>query len=240
MQRDSRRRTVLKAVTWRTSATLTTTVLVYLFTGELSVAIEVGLLEFVAKLVFYYAHERLWDKIRFGKVELEPVVLWITGIPGSGKTLLGDMIYEELRNRNLKVQRLDSRDVRPLFPDIGFSREQVNHHIKRTGYLASMLEENGIVTVASFVSPYEESRQFVRGICRNYVEVHMDVSVATVRRAGVCDLYEQSTNGAVENLPGVDFEFEKSEDTEFVLTGAEDSLEAARDEIVDYLFERFL
>ena len=240
MYKDSKSRTILKTVTWRITATLTTTLLVYIFTGELDTAIEVGLLEMVAKLAFYYMHERLWDKLKFGKIEIPPVVLWITGIPKSGKTTLGDMVYEELIKDKLKIQRLDSHDVRPLFPETGFSRDEVNNHIKRAGHLASMLEKNGIITIASFVSPYSESRDFVREICENYIEVYLKISVDEVRKEHDCELYDQAEKGLVKNVPGMDVVFETSPNTEFVIDICDKSLEQARDEIVQYLRKNHL
>ena len=177
MVRDSKLRTILKSVTWRFTATATTITLVFIFTGQIHTALEVGALELLAKMLIYYLHERGWEKINFGKVEVPSFVLWITGIPLSGKTTIGNMVYEELKKDHLKIQRLDSHDVRPLFPETGFSKEEVNIHIKRVGHLASMLEKNGIITVASFVSPYKESRTFIRQICKNFVEVHLDTDL---------------------------------------------------------------
>jgi len=240
MYKDSKIRTILKTVTWRITATLTTAVLVYLFTGQIDTAIEVGLLEMVAKLLFYYVHERIWDKLKFGKNEIPPLVLWITGIPKSGKTTLGDMIYKELKKDKLKLQRLDSHEIRPLFPETGFTRDEVNNHIKRVGHLASMLEKNGIITIASFVSPYVESRHFIRQMCGNYIEVYLKTTAENVRKEHNFDLYNQAEKGQVRNVPGMDVAYEISEKTEFVVDLNEKSLEQAKDEIVKLLRKKYL
>ena len=240
MYKESKSRTILKTVTWRITATLTTTLLVFIFTGRIDTAIEVGLLEMIAKLVFYYVHERLWEKTRFGKFEVPPLVLWITGIPKSGKTTLGDMIHKELIKEKLKIQRLDSHDVRPLFPEVGFSRDDVNNHIKRVGHLASMMEQNGIITIASFVSPYKESRDFNRKLCGNYIEVYLKTTAAEVRQDHDCELYENAEKGLVNNVAGMDVEYETSPETEIVIEMCDTSLEKARDEIVHYLRKNHL
>ena len=57
-----------------------------------------------------------------------------------------------------------------LFPETGYTKEEVNMHIKRVGYLASKLEEQGVFVIASFLSPYKESREFVKSICKYFVE----------------------------------------------------------------------
>ena len=66
------------------------------------------------------------------------------------------------------VEYLDGDALRAVFPTTGFTREERNEHIRRTGFLASRLEAHGVTVVASFVSPYRESREFVRGLCRNF------------------------------------------------------------------------
>ncbi len=235
MYRDSKTRTIVKAITWRITATLTTIALVYLFTGQIQTAVEVGVLEMTAKLLFYYGHERLWDKLMFGRVEVPPFVLWITGIPHSGKTTLGDIVHKKLKSENIKTQRLDSHDVRPLFPETGFTRKEVNSHIKRVGHLTSMMENNGISTIASFVSPFTASRDFVRGICQNYIEVYLKASADEISEKYGCELYEKAKKGLVQNVAGMDIEYETSPKTELIIEMCDLSLEEAADRIVSYL-----
>ncbi len=235
MYRDSKTRTIVKAITWRITATLTTIGLVYLFTGQIQTAVEVGVLEMTAKLLFYYFHERLWDRLMFGRVEVPPFVLWITGIPRSGKTTLGDMVYKKLEKEGIKIQRLDSHDVRPLFPETGFTRDEVNSHIKRVGHLTSMMENNGISTIASFVSPFTESRDFVRNICQNYIEVYLKTTADEISEKYGCELYEKARQGLVKDVAGMDIKYETSSQTELVIEMCDLSLEKATDIIVDYL-----
>jgi len=235
MYKDSKLRTILKTISWRITATTTTATLVYLFTGQVQTAIEVGLLEMGAKLLFYYLHERLWDKFMIGRVEVPAFVLWITGIPRSGKTTLGNMVEASLKEEKLKIQRLDSHDVRPLFPEIGFTRDEVNNHIKRVGHLASMMEKNGIITIASFVSPFAESREFVRKICNTYVEVYLKTTPEQVRQYEKTDIYDRAEQGLVHNVAGMDIPYETSSRSELVIDLNQDSLEEAGKKIVQYI-----
>ncbi len=240
MYKDSKLRTLTKAFTWRVTATLTTMTLVLIFTGKLDTAIEVGALELIAKMLFYYLHERGWAKIGFGRIEVPSFVLWITGIPVSGKTTLGNLIYEELAKEKLKVQRLDSHDIRPLFPETGFTREEVNNHIKRVGHLASMLEKNGVITIASFVSPYAESRAFVREICKNYVEIHLDSDPEFARQYDRKGFYQKAEAEHYINVPGLDILFEHCDKTELKFDMRKTSLDEVRKEVMKFLHKRFL
>jgi adenylylsulfate kinase len=240
MLKDRKMRTVSKTITWRITATLTTIGLVWLFTGRLETAIEVGILEWMAKMLFYYIHERSWDHIKWGKVQLPSFVLWINGIPRSGKTTLGNMVAEELTKIELPIQRLDSHDVRPLFPETGFTREEVNNHIKRVGHLASMLEKNGVSPITSFVAPYRESREFVKSISRNFVEVYLKTTAESAKKYDDHHLYERAEKGEIKNFPGVDTPFEESEEANLVLDVSQMDLIEAKNQIMQYLRKRFL
>ena len=88
LQYETKKRSILKALSWRTWATITTAIIVFVFTGEVALAITVGFLEVFAKMGLYFFHERLWQKISFGKKEIPSFVLWFTG-PGTGRLALG-------------------------------------------------------------------------------------------------------------------------------------------------------
>jgi len=239
MYRDSKLRTITKTISWRITATLTTTLLVFLFTGELKTAIEVGLLEMLAKMILYYFHERLWDHLSFGKREFPGFVLWINGIPRSGKTTVAGLVYQKLKNRKLKLQLLDSHDVRPLFPETGFNHDEVNTHIKRVGHLAAMLEKNGVSCIASFVSPFRESREFIRSQANNFIEVHLDNDPETISRFDGSGFYEKAREGEYSHVPGLHFPFEDSVTPELHIDMRNNSPEQAAGEIFHYLKERF-
>ena len=171
MYRESNNRSILKTISWRFWATITTTALVFAFTGHLKIALAIGGIEVLLKVFLYYFHERMWNKISYGKKELKSSVIWFTGLSGAGKSTLSEAVFERMNKKGLKVEHLDGDIVRSIFPATGYSQEERNRHVKRVGFLASMLEKNGVFVVASFISPYKESRDFVRGLCSNFQEV---------------------------------------------------------------------
>jgi len=175
-------RSILKAASWRLGASVATVVLVFIFTKQIALAVAVGGIEMVLKMLLYFLHERVWNKLKFGKKEAKPFVLWFSGLPYSGKTTVADEVCNYLKKNHLKVERLDSKNVRALFPETGFSKQEVNLHIKRVGHLAKTLETNGIIVVASFVSPYRESRDFVRSLCKEFVQVYTQASIDVCRK----------------------------------------------------------
>jgi adenylylsulfate kinase len=212
---ESNGRSIAKAISWRLLATITTAVVVYILTGRLDIALAVGGIEIILKLILYYFHERSWNIVKFGKKEVKPKVYWLTGLSGSGKSTIADELYANLKKKGLRVEYLDGDKVRDIFPKTGFSKEERDTHIKRIGFLASILERNGIIVVAAFISPYEDARQFVRNLCNNFVEVHLSTPLEVCKERDPKGLYAKVERGEIKNFTGVDDPYEEPLNPEF-------------------------
>jgi len=203
LYKETHLRSILKTISWRFWATLTTTILVFVFIGEIGLAVSIGLVEVVIKMLIYFLHERAWGAIKFGRVEIKPMVIWITGLARSGKSDIGEKLTAMLKKKGLKAEHLDGHSIRNLFPETGYTRQEVNEHIKRVGFLAKKLEEQGVFVVASFLSPYEESREFVRQIVDGYFEVHISTPVEVCEARDVKGIYKKARQENLPNFPGV-------------------------------------
>jgi len=144
-------------------------------------------------------------------------VLWFTGLSGAGKSTLADKMYDYLKQKRLRVERLDGDIVRSIFPDTGFSREERDKHIKKVGYLASILERNGVIVIASFISPYREARGFVRNLCDNFIEIHVKAPLSTCEQRDVKGLYKKARAGEIQHFTGIDDPYEPPENPEIVV-----------------------
>src|ERR1041385_967290 len=191
--------------------TVATALIVFVFTRRLVLSLAVGAFEFLSKIGFFWIHERLWERIRFGREEVQPVVVWLTGLPGAGKSSLSQWLTDALRRKGLKVELLDGEMVREVFPKTGFTRPERDEHIRRLGFLASKLEQQGVSVVAATVSPYTESREFVRGLCRNFIEVHVATPLAECERRDAKGLYAQARRGEISHFTGIDEPYEAPE-----------------------------
>ena len=167
--------------------------------------------------------------------EIEPAVVWFTGLSGAGKSTIADLVFEQLRARGLKVERLDGDAVRDIFPATGFTRPEREAHIRRIGYLAGKLEQNGVWVVASFVSPYEESRQFVRKLCRRFVEVHVATSLEQCESRDVKGLYAKARRGEIANFTGIDDPYEPPTNPELRIDAGVVSAADAGATVLEYL-----
>ena len=214
---EQKRRSIVKTISWRFWATFTTIALVFLFVGEVKVALSIGVIEVILKMALYFIHERFWNKIKFGKKEVKPSVIWFTGLSGSGKSTLSEALYEKLQKKGLKVEHLDGDNIRDIFPKTGFSKEERNRHIKRVGFLASKLEQNGVIVIASFISPYRETRDFVRNLCNNFIEVHVSTPLEECEKRDVKGLYAKARNGEIKQFTGIDDPYETPENAEIII-----------------------
>jgi adenylylsulfate kinase len=235
MIKEIKARSILKSITWRICATLTTFTIVGIVFKKWDVAAMVGGLEAFFKMGIYFIHERVWVKVKFGKREVQPFVVWFTGLSGSGKTELAEHVTAQLQHIGFKVDHLDGKNIRKLIPDTDYTRDHVNDHIMRIGLLASRLEDKGVLVVASFLSPYRESRQFVRDICANFIEVHVATSLAYCESKDENGLYAKARKGEIRNLPGVDVQYEAPENADIVVDLGEQTMQHAADQVIRYL-----
>lgn len=211
MYKESKARSIVKTISWRILATITTITLVYIFIGDTTIAFTVGGIEVFLKMLVYFIHERVWDKLKFGRHEIQPFVVWITGLARSGKSEIGKELSKLLKEMNLKVEHLDGHSVRDLFPQTGYTKIEVNNHIERVGYLAGKLENQGVFVVASFLSPYKESRDFIKRNCKNFVEVHISTPAEICEKNDNKGIYAKARKGEIQNFPGVSAEYETPE-----------------------------
>jgi adenylylsulfate kinase len=165
--------------------------------------------------------------------EIASCVVWFTGLPAAGKTTLAEALLRKLQNLNCAVEHLDGDVIRQHFPNTGFSRKERNDHIERVGWAASLLEKNGIVVIASLVSPYQESRDFVRKLCRNFIEVYVSTPLAVCESRDPKGLYRKARAGQIQQMTGIDDPYEIPTNPEFNI----DSQDASTEELATKLIK---
>ena len=240
MYKETNFRSIVKGISWRVVATTTTMAIVYIFFGNIELAIATGLLETVAKIALYWGHEKVWQKIKWGRKQIEPFNLWFTGLPLSGKTTIADLVYEKLKKLDVPVERIDSKDVRELLPEAGFTREERIRHIKRIGHLIHTLQKNSISTVCSFVSPYREARKMIRKMVKNNIVVYVKASVETCKKRDYKGVYEKALKGEIKNFTGISDVYEEPKHAEIVIDTEKMSPEEAAELIVKYVKKNYI
>ena len=240
MYKETNIRSIVKGISWRIVATTTTIVIVYVFFGRLDLAIAAGLIETVLKVALYWGHEKVWQKIHWGKKRIEPFNLWFTGLPLSGKTTIADKVYAELEKLHIPIERLDSKDIRDLIPDIGFTREDRNRHMHRIGFLIQKLQKNSISTVASFVSPYRESRKAIREMVKNNIVVYVKADIETCKARDYKGVYKKAISGELQNFTGINDVYEEPQHAEIVIDTDKISPDEAAEIILRYVKRHYV
>ncbi|MDX2426254.1 MAG: adenylyl-sulfate kinase [Cycloclasticus sp.] len=240
MYKETNKRSIVKGITWRVLATTTTMVIVYIFFGRLDLAIATGLIESVFKIGLFWLHEKAWFKVRWGRKRIDPFNLWFTGLPLSGKTTIADKVFDELLKIDIPLERIDSKDIRDLIPDIGYTREDRNRHMHRIGNLICTLQKNSISTVASFVSPYKESRGAIREMVKNNIVVYVKADVETCKARDYKGAYAKALSGEFKNFPGVDEVYEAPQRAEIVIDTDTMGVDEAVAVIVKYVKKNYI
>lgn len=235
ISQDTHARSVLKTISWRVIATLITVIVVLIFTGQFKLAFTVGGVGIVVKLILYFFHERMWARIHFGRKKVTPFVLWFTGLPSSGKTTLADNVYKRLKDKGYVAERLSGSRIRHLIDHTGFSREDRGRHARKVGFLASLLEKNNVIVIASFISPYKDDRDFVRDECSNFIEVYMDTPLEICKKRDNDNLYKKAEKGLIKNVTGIDAPYQKPKKPEIIVNTTNLSVEQSVNTVFNYL-----
>jgi len=160
-------------------------------------------------------------------------VIWLTGLSGSGKSTIADRLAKILSRKGRKIERLDGDILRGIFPNTGFDRQARDEHIQRVGYMASRLEHHGVIVIASFISPYREARRFVRGLCKQFIEVWVKASLEECKRRDVKGLYKKATDGQIQQFTGLDDPYEEPEKPELIIDTEHQTIEQSVSQILD-------
>lgn len=178
------------------------------------------------------------------------VCVWLTGLPCSGKTTTMNNLLDKLFDREdhvpspgrgleLTTSTLDGDDVREWFPGLGFSKEDRDLHVKRMGWIASKIVHHRGFVIVSLVSPYKEARDWCRDLIEDrghFVEVYMDVPLATCEERDVKGMYKKAREGTITNFTGIDDPYEPPINPEIRVTEGQDGAQM----IMEYLENEFL
>jgi adenylylsulfate kinase len=150
--------------------------------------------------------------------EQKGFTVWFTGLSGAGKSTLAEMLFHELRRRELRVEILDGDVVRTnLSKGLGFSREDRDTNILRIGFVANLLTRNGVATIVSAVSPYRDARNQCRAAIKDFVEVFVHATVDECAKRDVKGLYEKARAGQIKGFTGVDDPYEEPQSPEIYI-----------------------
>jgi bifunctional enzyme CysN/CysC len=132
------------------------------------------------------------------------LTVWFTGLSGAGKTTITQAVYEKLWAKGLKVEVLDGDVVRhQLSKDLGFSKEDRDENIRRIGFIARLLNRNGVIVLVSAISPYRAIRDEVRRTVGNFLEVYVNAPLQVCEQRDPKGHYRRARTGQLAHFTGV-------------------------------------
>ncbi|PTV94095.1 adenylylsulfate kinase [Halanaerobium saccharolyticum] len=156
------------------------------------------------------------------------MVLWFTGLSGSGKSTIAVEVEKELYRRGRASYRLDGDNLRfGLNKDLGFTAADREENIRRIGEVAALFADAGLITLASFISPYRSGREAAREAAgvENFKEIYVKASVEACAERDPKGLYAKAKKGEIENFTGISAPYEEPENPDLIVDTEKLSLE---------------
>lgn len=145
-------------------------------------------------------------------------IIWLTGLPCSGKTTLAREIEKFFKNKGQPIQVLDGDVIRTTFcSDLGFSKQDREENVRRVAFVAKLLSDNGVNVVVALISPYQKMRKMAKKICPNMAEVYVKCSLAECKRRDAKGMYKKALSGKMKNFTGVNDLYEEPRNPDLVV-----------------------
>ena len=171
----------------------------------------------------------------------KPAVLWFTGLSGSGKSTIANIVEKKLVARGRHTFLLDGDNVRHgLNRDLGFTEADRIENIRRVGEVARLMADAGLIVLTAFISPFRAEREMVRHMLPEgeFIEIFVDTPLADAEKRDPKGLYAKARAGEIKNFTGIDSPYEVPDDAEIVIDTTRMSAEEAADVIVEELLKR--
>jgi len=168
----------------------------------------------------------------------QPLLLWFTGLSGSGKSTIADCVEEELYKYKIHTYTLDGDNIRKgLNCDLSFSPEDRAENIRRIAETAHLMMDAGLVVLAAFVSPYQRDRDNIRNIVghNNMVEIYINTSIEECERRDVKGLYTKARKGEIKNMTGISAPYESPLYPDIQINTEEVTVVEATKQIINFI-----
>jgi bifunctional enzyme CysN/CysC len=165
----------------------------------------------------------------------KPAVIWLTGLSGSGKSTIANVVEKKLARMNRHTFLLDGDNVRHgLNKDLGFTEADRIENIRRVGEVAKLMTDAGLIVITAFISPFRSERDMVRGMMQpgEFLEVFVDTPLEVAEARDVKGLYAKARSGQLKNFTGIDSPYEVPDAPELRIDTTDLTPEQAADAII--------
>lgn len=172
----------------------------------------------------------------------QPAVLWMTGLSGSGKSTVANLVEKQLLMSGHRIYILDGDSLRNgLCGDLGFSQEDRQENIRRAGETAKLMCDAGMMVIASFISPFNEEREKLRAtIGKHYYEVYIEADLQTCESRDPKGLYQRARDGVIKDFTGISSPYEPPRNPDIHINTADNTPEQCAQQILEHIASKGL
>ena len=171
------------------------------------------------------------------------VIIWFTGLSGSGKSTVAHAVEEELHQAGCRTFVFDGDNVRHgLCANLSFSEDDRHENIRRIGEMAKLFIEAGVIAMTAFISPFRADREGVRALVseNDFIEIYCNTPLEVCEERDVKGLYKKARAGEIKNYTGISAPYEAPEHPDLVLDTAGDTVETNVEKVLNFLEKRHI
>ena len=168
----------------------------------------------------------------------KPCVVWFTGLSGSGKSTIANILEQKLHTIGKRTYLLDGDNVRHgLNKDLGFTDTDRVENIRRVAEVSKLMVDAGLITLVSFISPFKSERQMAKDLLSSdeFFEIFVSTSLEECEKRDPKGLYKKARAGELKNFTGIDSSYEEPENPDLVLDTNSTNAEELADQIINFL-----
>lgn len=194
------------------------------------------------KKLHLHPHHHLIDRSQRERLSgHRGMVLWFTGLSGSGKSTIASLTEQILFEKKKRTYLLDGDNIRSgLNSDLDFSESGRKENIRRIAEVAKLFTDAGIIVLSAFVSPFAEDRNSARQIIgeNDFLEIYVKASLSTCEKRDVKGLYKKARAGIIKDFTGIQSPYEAPENPDFRLNTEKETAEESASKLVRFLEEK--
>ncbi len=174
-----------------------------------------------------------------GEESQHGAVLWFTGLSGAGKTTIATYLLEFFQKKGIRSELLDGDVMRKMISrDLGFSKEDRDRNVERAAYVAGLLSKQGVIVLATLISPYRSHRDRARSMIGNFIEIYVKAPLHLCEKRDVKGLYRLARGGEISNFTGISDPYEEPESPDLVIPTDRCTVEEGVGMVIQHLTDR--